>query len=180
VGSDSGPLSEISRPLREGSGSVYGSGSVSDGSVGSMKSGPVRGQRRVGMLSGPVSEISAGPVTSGRSMAGGGSISENSAGAVKQELDPSFGEQIYDLQRTLGPLQEQLRLQVEADSAAARAAEPLEGLEEQGDEAADVEAYTETVDQTGGAPLDDLSEGNANIPEPPEAVDPALEPGPAQ
>jgi hypothetical protein len=179
VGAGSGPLSEISRPLRDGSGSVHDGRSVRDGSVGSMISGPVRGERRVGMLSGPVSDISVGPVTSGRPMTGGGSMSENSAGAVKQELDPSFGEQVYDLQRTLGPLQEQLRLQAEADAAAALDAAPQEELEARGAErAADLEREAETVEQTAEAPLADPTEGNAVDSDPLEAHDAASEPTP--
>lgn len=120
VGSDSGPLSEVSRSLKDSSRPVHERGrTVSEGSVGSMKSGPVRGNRRMGMLSGPVSEISVGPVSAGRSMTGGGSVAEHSSGAVKQEMDRSLGEQVYDLQRALGPLQDRVRQQAALDAAAA-------------------------------------------------------------
>lgn len=139
VGTGSGPLSDVSRSVKDGSRSVHERGqSVSDGSVGSMKSGPVHGDRRVGMLSGPVSDVSAGPVTSGRSMSGGGSMTENSAGAVKHEMDRSLGEQVYDLQRTLGPIQDRLRQQAETEELAARrdAALNEDGQQEQDSEIA--------------------------------------------
>jgi hypothetical protein len=78
-----------------------------------MKSRPVRDGRRRSMLSGPVSESSVGPVTAGRPMSGDGSVMQHSAGAVKHNIDRSLGEQVYDAQRALRPLQDRLRLQPE-------------------------------------------------------------------
>lgn len=153
---DSGPLSEISRSLKEDSRPVHERGrTLSDHSVGSMRSGPVRGGRRASMLSGPVSDVSVGPVTAGRSMAGGGSVSENSQGAVKNELDPSFGEQVYDLQRALAPLQERLRQQADEEKAALEAMD----ADDLGDEPEEPDG-----DQPQSAPL--AEEGQAANDEP--------------
>ena len=120
VSVDGGPLDEVSRPVSEGSRNVHERGrTVSEGSSGSMKSGPVRDSRTRGMVSGPVSEVSSGPVGDGRPMTGGGSQREASSGAVKNELDRSLGEQLSN-PRQLQALQDSLRaLRLNAGESAA-------------------------------------------------------------
>lgn len=163
VGAGSGPLSEVSRSVKDGSRSVHeGRQSVRDGSAGSMKSGPVRGDRRLGMLSGSVSDASVGPVTAGRPMTGGGSMTASSAGAVKQEMDHSLGEQVYDLQRTLGPLQDRLRQQAEMEELAARrdAATSESDEQEEDTEIAPVEPQVQVLEDSEAAdetePVDEI------------------------
>lgn len=131
-----------------------------------MTSGPVRGNRRVGMLSGPVSDISVGPVTSGHPMSGGGSITQNSAGAVKQEMDHSLGERVYDAQRALGPLQQRLRAQ--QDAAEAGAAESDLDTAEQHLDVSDVDQPQEEVDL-------DTPEATQRAPAAAAADDPSME-----
>lgn len=173
VGTGSGPLSEISRSVRDGSRPVHERGrSVRDGSAGSMKSGPVRGARRVGMLSGSVSELSAGAVTTGRPMTGGGSMSENSAGAVKQEMDPSLGEQVYDLQRALAPLQARLREQADAELAPASDAVFDDAAQSADDEWAHDDALADDPDTIAEAGMEADDTGEA-LPQPPDDALPA-------
>lgn len=179
----SGPLSEISRGLSNDSRPVHERGrTVSEGSVGSMKSGPVRGGRRTSMISGPVSDVSVGPVTSGRPMTGGGSMTENSAGAVKHELDHSLGEQVYDLQQALGPLQERLQQQAAEDAAvldAVEADEPIDDTLDPGIGQAESEPVPQ--DELPGEPstLDNAAAREDAESVDLDTVDPGIEPTPA-
>lgn len=105
-----GPLSDVSVPVSEGSRPVHEHGrTMREGSAGSMRSGPVRQDTAGSMRSGSVGEVSRGAVTSSRPMIGGGAVAEHSAGAVKNELRPSAGERIFDLERALVPVREHLR-----------------------------------------------------------------------
>lgn len=85
AGAGTGTLTDVSRPVGEGSGSVR---DASRGSVGSNTlrdvSRPVRDGVQRSMRSGPVSESSAGSLREGRGMYGSGSIGASSAGAVTQ------------------------------------------------------------------------------------------------
>jgi hypothetical protein len=60
---------------------------------------------------------------------------------MEPELDPLFGEQVYDLPGALAPLQEQLRLQADAEARDAEGGEvPAEQGEETGEPILEVEA----------------------------------------
>jgi len=109
VGEDSGPVSELSRPIGEGRPVSSGRGPTLGESSGIVNSPPVSGSSVGSMISGPVSEISSGAVTSYKPMTGGGSITENSAGAVTKDIASPLGEPIADPLRDLGPLQARLR-----------------------------------------------------------------------
>jgi hypothetical protein len=141
VSAGSGPLSDVSAPVSQGSRPVHERGrTMREGSAGSMRSGPVRQDTVGSMRSGPVSEISRGAVTSSRPMSGGGSVAAHSAGAVKNELHPSAGEQIYDLQRALAPLQERLRQAEDAGATEHTGADdPMPADDELRDEAIEPE-----------------------------------------
>ncbi len=110
VGQDSGPVSEISRPLGEGRPVSSGRGPTLGQSSDIVHSGPVSGSSVGSMISGPVSELSSGPVTYPRPVTDGGSITENSAGAVKKDIASPLGERISDPIHELAPLQARLRI----------------------------------------------------------------------
>jgi hypothetical protein len=107
------PLSDVSAPVSENSTNVgAGSGSVRDGSVGSMHSGSVRGTSVGSVRSGPVSEASVGPVSGSGGLVSAPdvmSVGESSVGAVKKDLASPLGERISEPLHELGALQEQLR-----------------------------------------------------------------------
>ena len=81
-----GSVKDGSRALGDGAGSV---GDASRGGVrsGPLRdiSRPVRDGRGTGMLSGPVSELSGGPISGGHSVYGNGAIGAGSRGAVTQD-----------------------------------------------------------------------------------------------
>lgn len=111
VGAGSGPVSELSTNVTTGSRSVgEGSLTVREGSVGSMKSGPVRDSTTPSMISGPVTEVSRGPVTSGVPVGSGVSVREASMGAVTWEARRPVGVPIIEPEEDLAELQHQLRV----------------------------------------------------------------------
>lgn len=125
AGENSGPLSDVSRPVGEDSEPMHGSATIGESSV-PVRSGPVRGAGTRSMLSGPVSEVSQGTMPHPGSLAGG-AVAEASAGAVKHDLDKPLGDRISEPLRELGRLQDQLRaLRTQAAaSAAAGASRPV-------------------------------------------------------
>ncbi len=120
AGEGSGPLSDVSRPLRDDSTSVHDrSLTIGEASVGPMRSGPVRDVGVRSMLSGPVSELSRGPVREPHPPLTRGSVTEASAGAVKHDIASPLGERISEPLRELAPLQKQMRaLRQQAEQAA--------------------------------------------------------------
>lgn len=110
AGEDAGPLSDVSRPLRDDSASVHdGLGTIGENSAGPVRSGPVRDGRARSMLSGPVSEVSQGPMTEPRPPLTSGAVAEASAGAVKHDIASPLGERISEPLRELGALRAQMR-----------------------------------------------------------------------
>jgi hypothetical protein len=95
VGDGSGPVSETSVNVGRGSSPVHERGrTVSEGTVGSMKSAPVRGVGVPSMLSGPVSESSSGAVTDGRA-APSASVARGAPGTIGgRTAPPPIGEPI--------------------------------------------------------------------------------------
>jgi len=107
------PLSDVSAPVSENSTNVStGSGSVRDGSVGSMHSDSVHGSSVGSVRSGPISDFSVGPVSGSGGLVSAPdvmSVGESSVGAVKKDLASPLGERISEPLHELGTLQEQLR-----------------------------------------------------------------------
>jgi len=200
AGENAGSLSDVSGPLHDDSAPMYGSGTIGELSVGTVRSGPVSGFDSRSMRSGPMSDASVGPMREPRPPLASGSMTEWSSGAVKQNVADPLGTQISEPIRELRPLQKAMRAQREQaeadaltgvpaaalspDEAAAmqqeanRAAEEeLQQLEPLGDEPA---AETEPAD---APPADAAAAGSDTIEEPAEneadAVEPPDEPPPA-
>ena len=123
AGEDAGPISDVSRPLRDDSNSVHdGAGTIGDASSGPVRSGPVRDATSRSMKSGPVSEVSSGPMSEPRPGISSGAVTEASSGAVKHDVANPLGWRISEPLSELAPLQRQMREQRERLEDAARTA----------------------------------------------------------
>ena len=125
AGDNSGPLSDVSRPLDDSRAVHDGAQTIGETSGASVRSGPVRDPGTRSMLSGPVSQVSRGPMTEPRPPLTSGSVTEASSGAVKHDIDSPLGERISSPLRELGPLQQAMRARREQAEQAA-----LEGATE--------------------------------------------------
>jgi len=141
AGEGAGTLSDVSRPVGEGSAPVgEGSETIGEASVGTMHSAPVRDPGTRGMLSGPVSEMSRGPVYQRQQPRYGDSVTEASAGAVKHDVASPLGERISQPLRELAPLQAEMRARRARAEQAALAgmtepmAEPIDGVMHAGED----------------------------------------------
>jgi hypothetical protein len=112
AGEHAGPLSDVSRPLRDDSIAVHdGAATIGESATDSARSGSIRDGGTRSMLSGSVSDASRGPMSEPRPPITSGAVAEASAGAVKHDIASPLGERISDPLRELGPLQKQMREQ---------------------------------------------------------------------
>jgi hypothetical protein len=110
AGERAGPLSDVSRPLRDDSIAVHDAAStIGESAVGAARSGPTHDRSGRSMVSGSVSDASLGPMSEPRPPITSGAVAEASAGAVKHDIASPLGERISDPLRELGPLQQQMR-----------------------------------------------------------------------
>lgn len=128
AGENAGTLSDVSGPLKDDSAPVYGSGTVGELSVGTVRSGPVSELDSRSMHSGPVSDVSMGPMREPRPPLASGSMTEWSSGAVKQNITDPLGTQISEPIRELRPLQNAMRAQREQAQAEALTGAPAAEL----------------------------------------------------
>ncbi len=180
AGEGAGSLSDVSGGVRDDSAPMYGSGTVGEMSVGTVRSGPMRGMGSRSMLSGPVSDASVGSMRDPRPPFTSGAVTESSAGPVKQNDSDPLGTQISEPIRELRPLQDAMRVQREQAEAAALTGVPAAALSpdqeaamrEQANRAAEEEL--EQLEMPSGEPMT-TDESAEEPPAPAEGEGDALE-----